>query len=706
MAMMKPHKQFYEFGPFRLDAAERMLLRDGQPVSLTPKAFDTLLIFVEHSHQLLTKEELISRLWPDSFVEESNLAQNVSTLRKALGERPHGGQYIETVPKRGYRFSIEVKLKVEERASTVVVEPVYSPVARENSAEKPFLNHEPPRFTPVNEPEREPAGFAKEFATNHEPVESLRPPQPDTVSDPQHLTSSPLVRRQTKGFGRKLVLPVAILIVMAALGSYFLFFRSAPAFQTPGFLRPGFLRADKPRLAVLPFRNLQPDPSTDFLGFSLADAVITKLNYVNSLTVRPSAYIDKYRNQEIDPKRVAAELNVDTLLTGTFLKEGENLRINLQLIDLNHNQVLWSEPLNLKYEKLLTIQDRVTQEVIQRLSVTLTPDESERIQRGAPQNPLAYEYHLRGVDLYWIDDLKTASKMLEKSVEFDPNYALSWAYLGTVYESLASLYFGGREYYEKVQLAYDKALSLDPTQIEARIFMGAFLTNTGRVEEAIPILRDVIKTNSNLAQAHWELAYAYRFGGMVKESIAEGERARHIDNEIRANNSVFNSYLYDGQYDKFIQSLPSGEGSAFITFYRGFGHYYLNHRQEAQKHFNRAYQLNPSLMPVQAGKALSYAIDNQTAQGLELLGRTEKMVIESGVTDAEGIYKVAQAFAALGDKPSALRLLRRSIEGGFFCYPYFTHDPLLANLRGEAEFSILMEMARRRYEEFIRRFSS
>jgi DNA-binding winged helix-turn-helix (wHTH) protein/TolB-like protein/Tfp pilus assembly protein PilF len=693
--MVKPGKQFYEFGPFRLDPAERALLRDGQPVSLTPKAFDALLLFVQHSNHLLSKEELLSKLWPDSFVEESNLAQNVSMIRKALGERLEGGQYIETVPKRGYRFIAEVKLKVEEKTPVIMVEPTYSQLAVEKQAENPHPIRDTTRLTPVIGPHDETRILATEHKTDHEQIEPPSLQHRVTVQDTQPLRTSRFVTRQTGRLGRHFVLPGVLLIIIAAIGAYYIFFRSSPS----------FLGNTKPRLAVLPFRNLQPDTSTDFLGFSLADAVITKLNFVRSLTVRPSAYVDKYRNQEIDPQRVGRELSVDILLTGTFLKEGDNLRINLQLIDLNKNQVLWSGPLNLKYEKLLTIQDRVTQEVIQRLSVTLTPDESERIQSGAPQNPLAYEYHLRGVDLYWIDDLRTASKMLEKSVELDPNYALSWAYLGTVYESLASLYFGGKDYYDKVQQAYDKALSLDPMQIEARIFTGAFLTNTGRVEEAVPILRDVLQTNPNLAQAHWELAYVYRFGGMVKESIIEGERARQIDNEIKANNSVFNSYLYDGQYDKFIQSLPSGENSAFITFYRGFGHYYLNNRQQAQSYFNRAYELNPSLMPVQAGKALSYAIDNQPSQGLELLRLTEKMIVDSGVTDAEGIYKVAQAFAVLGDKKSALRLLRRSIEGGFFCYPYFTHDALLNNLRGEPEFTTLMETARLRHEEFTRRFS-
>ena len=686
---MKPTRYVYEFGPFCLEPSERMLRRDGQPVPLTPKAFDTLLIFVEHNNHLLTKEELISKLWPDSFVEESNLAQNVSTLRKALGERSNGRQYIETVPKKGYRFTAEVHLRSEEKIPAAPVESAYSSLAIEQSgeAETQFLDYDDVRIDPKISPFEDAPELESEKGPSPLPPGRLQP----TDRDLQTGESSPLA--QNRRTGRKIAWLVVILAVAAA-GTYLLW-------HSP----PASLRRARPRLAVLPFRNLKPDSSTDFLGFSLADAVITKLNYISALTVRPSAYIDKYRNQQIDPQNVAGELNVDTLLTGTFLKEGDDLRINLQLIDLHKNQVLWSEPLSLRYEKLLTVQDRVTQEVIQRLSVTLTPDESERIQRGAPQNPRAYEFHLRGVDLYWIDDLSTAGKMLEKAVEIDPNYALSWAYLGTVYTTYASLHFGGREYYDKAQKAYDQALLLEPSQIEARIFMAAFLTDTGHVEQAVPLLREVLQANSNLALAHWEMAYAYRFGGMVKESIAEGERARQIDNEIKANNSVFNSYLYDGQYEKFLRSLPTGEPSAFVIFYRGLGYYYLKNYQQAQTYFNRAYELKPSLMPVQSGKAISHAIDHQTADGLELLKRTEKMITESGVTDAEGIYKVAQAFSLLGDKRSAIRLLRQSIEGGFFCYPYFINDVLLDNIRGEAEFSQLMEMARRRHEEFNHRFS-
>src|SRR5215813_9816210 len=113
--MIKSPRHCYEFGPFRLDPSERQLLRAGQVMPLTPKVFDTLLLFVENNNLLLTKDEMIGRIWPDSFVEESNLAQNVSMLRRALGEQPNGKPYIETVPKRGYRFIAEARLSAEER---------------------------------------------------------------------------------------------------------------------------------------------------------------------------------------------------------------------------------------------------------------------------------------------------------------------------------------------------------------------------------------------------------------------------------------------------------------------------------------------------------------------------------------------------------------------------------------------------------------
>jgi len=112
-------KQSYEFGPFRLDPENLQLLRDGQPVSLTPKAFDTLVLLVEHSGRLVLKDDLMKALWPDTFVEESNLTQTVFMLRKVLGETGSDQRYIMTVPGRGYRFAADVRQVPENGPSAV-----------------------------------------------------------------------------------------------------------------------------------------------------------------------------------------------------------------------------------------------------------------------------------------------------------------------------------------------------------------------------------------------------------------------------------------------------------------------------------------------------------------------------------------------------------------------------------------------------------
>jgi serine/threonine protein kinase/tetratricopeptide (TPR) repeat protein len=452
-------------------------------------------------------------------------------------------------------------------------------------------------------------------------------------------------------------------------------------------------------LAILPFQNLKPDPSTDFLGFSLADAAITKLGYISSLTLRPSTAVERYRNRIIDPRDAARELNVNTLLAGTYIKDGDELRITTQLIDVRADRIMWRDTIDIKYEKLLTVEDLVARQIINGLELTLSPTEAGRVQVSEPIGHPAYERYLRGVDLYARNDFVGAIQVLEESAGMDPGYALTWAHLGRAYSASASLEFGGREYYVKAQKAYEKALQLNPALIEPRVWMANLSTDLGRAEQAVPLLRSVLVSNANSAEAHWELGYAYRFGGMLEESVRECETARSIDPEVKINNSALNSYFYLGRYDSFLASLPAID-SVYILFYRGLGGHYKGDDASALADWDRAFAQDPSLLQAEIGEAMADAVRGQNGDGLKVLRETESKIVGRGVTDAEGIYKVAQAFAMLGDRASALRLLRRSIEGGFFCYPYFESDPLLKNVRGEGEFPGLMELARKRHERF------
>ncbi len=640
-------KVLYEFDSFRLNPADHSLLCGGKPVPLTPKSFDILVTLIERKGLLVTKDELMKKIWPDSFVEEANLTVNVSALRKALGDTPEHQQYIETVPKMGYRFIASVTARNDSPAS---------------AAESPYLPEESAGLQGLERRELVPIPKA-----------------------------NPIHGRKAR-MGAFAFLAAGLAIVMFG---YWLLRKES------GTTR---VFSNSRRLAILPFRNMKQDSGNDFLGYSLADAIITKLGYVQTLRVRPSYAIEKYRDQVVEISKVAADLDVDTLLTGNFIREGDDLRITCQLVDVKTRNLLWKGAYDLRYQNLLTLQDQVAEKIIQGLELNLSSSEAARLKLDEPANPLAYEYYLRGVDLYSRSDFPMATQMLEKSAEIDPKYALTWAALGRSYTAGGSFQLEGRSYYQKAQAAFDRALALQPAQINTRVFLANFLTDTGRVEQAVPLLRDALKTNPNHAELHWELGYAYRYAGMLKESVAECEQARQLDPGVKLNSSALNAYLYLGEYDKFLQSLPKSGELPFHIFYRGFVEYHEKHFEQAVADFDRSFELSPALLQAQIGKALGDAVAHQESKGLEILQAAENKINARGVGDSEAIYKLAQAYAVLNDNASALRMLRHSIDNGFFPYPYFKTDPLLDRVRSEPQFDELIVRARERHEAFRKAF--
>jgi len=395
---------------------------------------------------------------------------------------------------------------------------------------------------------------------------------------------------------------------------------------------------------------------------------------------------------------------VDTLLTGTFLREGDDVRITCQLIDVATENILWKGNFELKYDKLLTLQDSVTDQIIKGLELTLSPSEAAQLRTVEAINPNAYEYFLRGIDLYSNSDFPMAIKMFEKSTELAPDYALTWAHLGKSYTASASFELGGGEQYQKAQQAFEHALALQPDLLDARIYMANMFTDTGRVEKAVPLLRDALKTNANHPETHWELGYAYRFAGMLRESVTESENARRLDPGVKLNSSTQNGYLYLGQYDQFLASLPKANDPSLIAFYRGFGEYYKKNWEEAAKDFDHAIDLDPTLAQALIGKALALGIRHHAADGLAILRDLETKINQRGVGDPEASYKIAQAFTMLGDKTAGLRVFKHSIDSGFFAYPYFLTDPLLDGIRNEPGFSPLLAAAQQRHDAFAKAF--
>jgi DNA-binding winged helix-turn-helix (wHTH) protein/TolB-like protein len=630
------------FANFEVDVRAGELRRDGSKVRLQEQPFLLLTVLLESAGEVVTREELRKRLWSqDTFVDfDHRLAVAVSKLRDALRDSAEKPVFVETVGRRGYRFVSHL-----ESADSLSVD-------SKSGVDESSLPSSPP------------------------PEEGERP----KVALPES------TRSRTSRFILLSTVAFAVLFGLIALPKFF-------------HTRSAKQQSLSPRsLAILPLQNHGQDSTTDFLGLSLADVLITKLAYVHTLSVRPSAAIEKYRGTAIDLQKVAADLKVDTLLTGSFIRDGDNLRITYQLVDAKTEKILGQGVIDLKYDNLLTVQDKVTSQLISELQLTLSPTEAERLKPEAAVNPLAYEYFLQGLDFHGQHKFPLAIAMLEKSTEIDPNYAPAWAYLGASYTSDAAFELGGREQYRRAQAAYERALAIRPNLLDAQMFLANLLIDTGKVEQAVPLLRDALKTNGNYAAAHWELGYAYRFAGMLDESVAECERARQLAPFVKGNGSVLNTYLYLGQYQKFLESLPVDD-SSFILFYRGFGEFHEKEFDQASRDFDRAYELDPNLYTA-VGKALSDSIHQRKAEGLDLLKGLEKKIKDQGVGDPEGIYKIAQAYAVLGDRISAMRALRVSVESGFFSYPYLSKDPLLNDLRREPGFDQTLNTARQRHEAF------
>src|SRR5580704_2644553 len=636
------------FANFEVDLRAGELRREGSKVRLQEQPFSVLTVLLESAGEIVTREELRKRLWSeDTFVDfDHRLAVAVSKLRDALRDSAEKPLFVEIVGRRGYRF-------VGKLESTDSL-----PVDTKGGVGETFLPSSRPTANGVL-PRTEPLGSTRS-------------------------RTGRLILLSSVGF--------AVLLGVIILPK-FLPIRSAKEQSL-----------STRSLAILPLQNHGQDSNSDFLGLSLADVLITKLAYVNSLSIRPSAAIEKYRGTTIDLQKVAAELKVDTLLTGSFIRDGDNLRITYQLVDAKTEKILGRGMIDLKYDNLLTVQDKVTSQLISELQLNLSPVETEHLKPEASVSPLAYEYFLQGLDLYGQHKFPLAIEMFEKTTQIDANYAPAWDYLGASYNSDAAFELGGREQYRRAQAAYERALALRPNLLDAQVFLANLPIDTGKVEQAVPLLRDALKTNGNNAAAHWELGYAYRFVGMLDESVAECERARELGPLVKTNGSVLNTYLYLGQYQKFLESLPVDD-SSFTLFYRGFGEFHEKEFDQASKDFDRAYDLDPTLY-TGIGKALSDSIHQHRADGLELLSGLERKIRERGVGDPEASYKIAQAYAVLGDKISAMRVLRTSVETGFFNYPYLSKDPLLSDLRGESEFAQILNLARQRHDAFRSSFFS
>jgi TolB-like protein/DNA-binding winged helix-turn-helix (wHTH) protein/Tfp pilus assembly protein PilF len=515
-------KHFFEFGDFRLDTVERVLLREGKPVALAPKVFETLLLLVQKNGHIVERDELMNRVWSESFVEEGNLTYTISVLRKTLAEASGETEFIETVPKRGYRFKPIVR-DIEDKQTNVV-----------------FEKHTTANFI-IEESDTQPL---TEILQEKETTEIVRTPQ---VFSNQ--LAVPIPAGTQKKLRNKAMAAVSVLIALSLLSvSVWFFYKPQPA--TTSSIKS---------IAVLPFKTLAATGDDVYLELGMADALITNLSNVQQIVVRPTSAVRQYMEKSQSSIDAGRDLNVDAILEGSVQRQEDRIRITVRLVNVKNAQPLWGAKFDEKFTDIFALQDSIAEQITRALALELTKEEKRLLAKRYTDNTQAYQDYLRG-RFYWSkwtkESLQKAIENFEQALAKDKDYALAYGGLADSYGVLGYLnILPPKEAYPKSKEAALKALELDPAIGESYVALAqSKLFYEWDFAGAEKDLQRAITLSPNYADGHSLYGTYLTAVGRLDEALAERKRAAEIDpvNSFTVN-AVGWVYFYKRDYDQALE---------------------------------------------------------------------------------------------------------------------------------------------------------
>ena len=499
--MQTPPANLYEFGDFQLDAAKRRLRRlDGTPIPLTPRVFDTLLYMVEHHDSVLDKERIMEAVWPDSIVEENNLAQAISKLRQVFGETPGSHSYIMTVPGRGYRFVAGVAQRSEGAAS--------------------------PEHAAGKEPIKKPEIVSVQVARIQRPV-------------------TPWPRPRNTGWLWALALSVIVVVVL--IGLFSVRHRSLPeAARAPTSPVPIAAASSAPAgipeksVAVLPFDNLSDEKENAYFAAGVQDEITTNLALIAELKVisRTSANLYKSGNPR-NSREIGQQLGVAHLLEGNVQRIGNRLRVNAQLIKADTDTHVWAQTYNRDVADLFAIQSEIAQAIAAQLAVQISPAEKRAIQRPPTTDLTAFDLYTRAKSLsppaFFSNagktDLLEAIDLLNQAVSRDPTFFQAYCQLAWVHDVL---YFLGYDRtparLAQAEAAIQAAFRLRPDAGEAHLaraenFYRGYLDYDNALTE-LEVARQTLPNDPRIFEL---MGLIQRRSGRWEESTRNLEHAVDLD---------------------------------------------------------------------------------------------------------------------------------------------------------------------------------
>jgi len=655
----------YEFGPFELHAVTRRLLRQGEIVPLTPKAFDLLLVLVQHRDRVLEKEELMRLLWTDTVVEEGNLTVNVSLLRKALGDHLGAHPYIVTVPGRGYRFVAPIRETSEELElsrgtnGSIVDAAVLGPVSHGDLIA--------------------PDGATGVLTASDGSV--LIRFEQTAVARTIDWSAARVIRK--KGW---LWAAAALVLVLAGtmLVSVYVTHRSAAS---------GGLAVKS--LAVLPFQPLVAAARDESLEFGMADALMTKLSHLRQLTVRPTESVRKYSGSGQDLQVAGRELRVDALLVGSLQRAGDRIRLSVRLIGTRDGRVLWAETFDEHWAHVFAVEDAIANQVTRALALRLTGPERELLAKRDTENPAAYREYLMGRH-YWNQwtsaGLKRGLQHFERAVALDPSYALAHAGMADSYTSFAGYrVLSPKEGYVKARAAAVKALSLDPALSEPHATLALVsLYHDWDWTAAEREFTRAIQLKPDNAEAHMRYALALVWFERFDEALREIGRARELNPlERRINVNVGQILYYGRRYDEATEGFRRALmlDPNFWQIHQMLGWAYVQTRayDEAIAEFKRAIDLG-GISQVEADLAHAYAVSGQAREARTILSDLKDRSTSTYISPLD----IAVVYTGLGDHDEAFAWLEKAYDERTRPMLSLNVNPRFDPLRSDPRFTALM----------------
>ena len=635
------------FGVFEVDLRACELRKQGARIKLQEQPCQILSILLVRPGEIVNREELREKLWPgNTFVDfDHSLNTGIMRLREALGDSSENPRFIETLPRRGYRFIAPV----EEIASS----DSEKRVAATRLGEDSFLS----------------VGAQEAPAKS----ENLR-----------------RIFTKQAGFQRALLVGVctaAGLMLLSVVTWHFIGKASASRIDSDPIKS----------LVVLPLENLSGEKDQEYFADGMTDELIASLVKVRQLRVISRTSAMEYKGTHKPLSEIARELNVDAVVEGTVLRSGNRVRITAELVQVSTDHHLWAETYESQLGDILALQSQVASAIVNEIRINLTPEEHLRLTTARIVNGPSYEDYLKG-RYYWN---KRSEQGLTKAVEYfqaatakDPHYALAYAGLADCYDLLGTTIIGAipaKDAAAKARAAALKALDVDPTLLEAQISLASVKMNYDwDWPGAESGLKRVIQADPNQATAHQRYSLYLSVMGRHEESIAEINRALRLDPLSLSINFSYGWRLYLARrYDQAIQQLRTAieMDPNFVLAHLVLGqafeekHMYADAIGELQK----TTQISPKSPFMAAALARAYAAAGKRTEAKEILAQLSR---ESSLQYVSPFY-VATVYAGLGENDAALDWLEKAYQDRSNGLIFLNVDPELDGVRSSPRFQNL-----------------